>query len=278
MQIVLDTTKTKEYKGRVGTAFSMLKKDECDTFIVSGAHFICYRYEDRELGKKVREFTLQSLKESSVRYIIVCTMKNGERYCLSSDFTLNSSFNRAYYYNNIEFATAMLPSARKKLGLSIADTLEVEEYLYHRKPKCTLRIYHTIRGLATDYGLLSFIKEQIAKGILFERLDKRGKPYILLDDLLIFKGQSLKLVSATGVAYTRELSLELLLHDGLIAFESVYKFAQSHPELEIPELAYAAPREGATKRKFYDLGAVFYTNSAVQEVTCREMAIANAWF
>lgn len=278
MQIVLDTTKTVEYRGKVGTAFKMLQENECDTFIVSGAHFICYKYEDRALGEHVRELTMQSLSESYVRYVIACTMKNGERYCLSSDFTLSRSFNKAYYYNNREYAETILGSARKRLGLSKDDILEVEEYLYHRKPKCVLRIYHTIRGLATDFGLLNFIREKVTEGILFERIDKNGKPYILLDDLLVFKGQSLKLVNASGVEYKRELSLEILLHDGLIAFESIYKFAQSHPELDIPELMYAAPREGVVKRKFYDLGAVFYANSVVQDVACREMAIANAWF
>lgn len=278
MQIVLDTTKDTMYKGRVGKAFQMLQDNECDTFIVSGAHFICYRYIDREMGTRSRELTLESLRESSVRYIIVYTDKTGARSCISTDYTLSKSFNRAYYYNNREYATSILPYIRKKLGIAPEETLEVEDYLYHRKPRCSLRIYHTMRGLATDFGLLSFIRENIANGVLFARKDIHGKPFILLDDLLLFKGQKLALKNARGVSYTREMSLEILLHDGLIAFESINKFVMAHPELDIPELVYAAPREGASKRVFYDLGAVFYTDSTVQDVACKELMIANAWF
>ena len=278
MKIVLDTTKETKYLGKVGTALTMLKENKCDTFIVSGANFICYQYEDRVLGERIHDITMQSLAESSVRYIIVCTKKDGSRLCLSTDFGLEENFNKAYYYNNEEYANNLALKLPKRLHLTDGDKLGVEEYLFHRKPKCPLRIYYMIHGLSTDYGLLQFIRKQIRDGILLGRVDKRGKPYILLDDLLLFKGEKLQLTSAIGVTYFRELTLEILLHDGLIAFNSISNFVKRHPDLDIPSVAHASPREGVNRQVFYDLGAVFYTNSTVQEVACREMSIANAWF
>lgn len=266
--VILDTSKDIEYKGKISVACDMIRSGECDELITRGSDFVCIKHEDEGLGKRARERALRKLENSELRHIIIATSQDETLYLGSKSILQPDISHAAFFKTRQEAEQAM--SKLTKSGYSY----HIEEYLYRLGNSCRLRIYYTIKGLKTDYGILQFIREQVDKGYLESRTDSKDKPYVWLDDLIKYKGKLLTLYSASGVLYKRQFDLELLLHDGLIAFDSIYKFSQQHLEYSIPEVKYLTVNSSSeARRKFYDLGAVFYKDKHLQEIACKELGL-----
>ena len=270
--IVLDTRTDTKFRGHIGEAYRMLLNGECDEIITRGADFQCVRVDDPELGARVREKTLASYKNASLRYIVVYNSgDDATRLCLNEDGELTSDFKHGRYFVNREYAECVL---KLNMPAYIAngyceEHFAIEEYLYHNSLRCSLRIYYEIKGLYTDKGLLKFLRKSIEDGLIFPHYDQQGHPYVLVDDLLIFKDQLISFVNGTGIPYKRTFDLRLLLHDGLIAFNAISDFGKANPDVVMPELKYFGHRTDLQNdRKFYDIGEVFYTDPAMQEKLC----------
>lgn len=266
---------SQEYRGCVSKALELLYADECDVIVLNGRHFQCLKCTDEAMRTHVRDIMKESLKGSIVRYIVVYDDGN-IRKCLSNDYKLCDEFSHAYFYNAKVYAEAILSTVVARFSEYKKECFHVEEYLYHTEARCTLRIYYDVKGLAQDFGLLQYIREQVLEGVLPIRIDRKGKHYIMLEDLLPYKDTRLTLRNSFGTEYVRYLDLKILLHDGLIGFSEIRNFCKRHPELEIPKMMDSLDAEKSLP--FYDVGWVVYTNSAVQEVASRELALANAWF
>ena len=262
--IVLDTAKDIKYKGKISVACEKIRLGECDELVTRGSDFICIKHNDPELGKRARERALKKLENSEIRYIIVA-----ELLYLTGKSTLQSDISHAAFFKSMQDAEQAMKNISNK-GYSY----RIEEYLYRLGGSCRLRIYYTIKGLKTDYGILQFLKEQVEANCLESRIDSKGKPYVWLDDLLKYKNKYLVLKSASGIPYKRRFDLELILHDGLIAFDSIYKFTQQYSKYKIPEVKYLTVNSSSeARRKFYDLGAVFYKDKQLQELACKELGL-----
>lgn len=266
--LIIDTAKDTQYKGNISVACEKLRLGECDEIITRGSDFVCVKYEDPELAARAREQSLKRLGNSEIRYIVIAQNEDGQLY-LGSKSKLQPDISHSAFFKSRQEAERVMINLD-----SPGYCYHVEEYLYRVGNNCRLRIYYTIKGLKTDYGVLQFIREQVEKGHLESRLDSKNKPYVWLDDLLKYKDELIVFNSAAGIKYKRKFNLELVLHDGLIAFDSIYKFVQQYPECDIPEVKYLTANSAAdTRRKFYDLGAVFYQDKHLQELACKELGL-----
>ena len=269
---MLDTRVSPEYVGKASKALKMLETGDCDAIITYGQHYQCIKWDDAEIGRKMREFSLKSFEGAVILYILVARTLDGERVCYANTNEFSSDFKRARFCTTMESATSFMRTLRRKvLECDIErGSLHVEEYLYHDAVRCPLRIYYEMSGLFSDKGLLAFIKQQVEAGVLYPRCDSRGKLYVMLEDLLIFKGQLIQFTNPKGIHYSRVFDLRLLLHDGLIAFDGVHSFVEKHPEIKAPALQHLIKRDGANERVFYDLGELFYTDDTVYTLLCEE--------
>lgn len=270
--IILDTTKDTQYKGHISKACEMLRLDECDEVITRGSDFVCLKYSNQEQGKQVRERMLKQLDNSEIRYIVTAHSLDDKTQVLylSNQNSIQPDIRHAIFFKTLDEAQRVINTTHLKSGYSYA----IEEYLYRLGKSCRLRIYHTIKGLKTDYGILQFIRLQIKNNCLTERYDANNKPYVWLDDLLAYKNKQITLYSASNIAYKRTFNLELLLHDGLIAFDAISSFVDKHPDNSVPEVRYLTVNtSGTARRKFYDLGAVFYKNLEIQKLAISELGL-----
>ena len=266
--IVVDTSKDNAYKGNISVACDMLRQGKCDEIVTRGSDFVCLKYEDPDLAARARERALKKLDSSEIRYIVIAQNEDEQLYLGSKSILQPDISHSAFFKTRQEAEKAMHKISSK--GYSY----RIEEYLYRVGNNCRLRIYYTIKGLKTDYGILQFLRQQVDKGYLENRIDSKNKPYVWLDDLLKYKDELIVFNSAAGIKYKRKFDLELLLHDGLIAFDSIYKFAQQYPDYNIPEVKYlTANSSSEARRKFYDLGAVFYKDKKLQELACKELGL-----
>ena len=281
--VILDTRENPEYRGNIHHAIDLFKSGECDRIITQSTDFICISYKDDEhLRELARRYTNRELNNSQVRYIITSDDNKGNFKCLCGDYAFRTTFSRAIFYKTRESAESSLRTVIRKAGNKQGEadiTYRIETYLYRSSACCHLRIYYNMVGLATDYGILNFIRENVKNGILYPRHDHCGKEFILLDDLLFYKDEVITFKSSDGVLFKRPIDLRLVLHDGLIAFDSISNFVVKHPDLEIPEVKYLTSRQDDNKnqRVFYDLGAVVYSSSLVQDCAEKEFGLSS-WF
>ena len=274
VEIILDTSIDPTYRGHIDHAVEMVKNDECDAIITHGSDFMCIRYKDPEKSKAARERSLARLSKSEIRYVVIARHGNEPSLCLGSDNEYTTDFSKAVLFRDKHAARGAMHRMKKPDLYDIA----IETYLYRTSDCCRLRIYYTISGLKTDKGTLAFIREQVDNGVLLPHFDRSAKPYVLLEDLVIFNDQNITFKNASGVEYTRVFDLRLLLHDGLIAFDAVSKFVNKHPEFDVCEVKYlTANSHGTNRRVFYDLGTSIYLDGDLREIAVKELCLQD-WF
>lgn len=110
--------------------------------------------------------------------------------------------------------------------------------------KNTWRIYLEGRGLGHYRPLLNWCKQAVEDGRLPRRIDRNGQQYILVNDLLPYKGQ----LVGTCSANSSRLDLPAFLADGVIAFGEVKKLMvriyAENPDIEKKLAPYAGGNLG----------------------------------